>query len=132
MTTLIDTNVLIYLLDPTSNHHQRAQEAFNRCKQNGTIILTDIAYAEFSIGMADKEATDAVVQAFALERVSMTDEALFETGRAFKAYRDRGGPRDKALPDHYIAAHAKVLGATLLTNNVADYNGVDGLIVLGL
>lgn len=132
MTTLIDTNILIYLTDQTSPNHQKAEEAFNRCKLSGAIILTDIAYSEYSIGMKDKAATDYVVAQLALDRVSMNDEALFEAGRVFLNYRARGGGRQKPLPDHFIAAHAKTIGATLLTNNVADYSHIDGLTVEGI
>lgn len=129
MTTLIDTNVLIYLTDLASPNHQRAEDAFNRCKLRGAIILSDMAYSEYSMGMTDKVATDFVVTQLALDRLSMSDDALFEAGRVFLNYRARGGGRQKPLPDHYIAAHAKTLGATLLTNNAADYNHVDGLTV---
>jgi predicted nucleic acid-binding protein len=132
MTTVIDTNVLIYLTDRTSPNHKNAEVAFNRCKLKGAIVLTDMAYSEYSVGMKDKEATDYVVAQLALDRVSMSDEALFEAGRVFLNYRARGGGRQKPLPDHYIAAHAKTIGATLLTNNVADYNHVDGLTVEGI
>jgi predicted nucleic acid-binding protein len=132
MTTLIDTNVLIYLTDQSSPNHQKAESAFIRCKLRGAIVLTDFAYSEYSIGMANKESTDYVVEQLALDRISMTDEALFEAGRVFLNYKARGGGRQKPLPDHFIAAHAKTLGATLLTNNVADYSHVDGLSVEGI
>ena len=132
MTTFIDTNVLIYITKPDSEQHAIAVEAFNKCKLDGAIILTDVAYAEFSIGMPDQRSVDEIVAAFALVRAHMNDEALFEAGRVFMKHKQNGGGRTKPLPDHFIGAHAKIEGATLLTNNSKDYETIEGLKVVGL
>ncbi len=132
MTTLIDTNILIYLTRPNDGNHSRAVEMFEQCKEQGPILLTDFVYAEFSIGMPSKEATDLVVRELALERINMDDQALYESGQQFKAYKNRTGKRDRLLPDHFIGAHARTLGVQILTNNPADYDDIEGLQVVTL
>ena len=46
---------------------------------------------------------------------------LFLAGRAFKAYRARGGPRTSPLPDFFIGGHASALGVPILTRDVGRY-----------
>jgi predicted nucleic acid-binding protein len=48
-------------------------------------------------------------------------EAAFLAGKAFIAYRRRGGTRTSALPDFYIGAHAAVRGHRLLTRDATRY-----------
>src|SRR5437588_272086 len=103
MTTFNDTNVLIYLLDSASQHHSWSVTEFKKCREKGPIILSDIVYAEFSIGMADKTATDKAIRELACERLRITDQALFNAGR----YKDKGGTKGNVLPDFLIAAQAE-------------------------
>jgi predicted nucleic acid-binding protein len=50
-------------------------------------------------------------------------EAGFLAGKAFLAYRRRGGPRRSALPDFFIGAHAAIAGYRLLTRDATHYRG---------
>lgn len=47
--------------------------------------------------------------------------AAFLAGKAFLAYRRRGGERASPLPDFYIGAHAAVRGYRLLTRDRGRY-----------
>lgn len=123
MTTFVDTNVLVYLLDIASPHHSWSLKEFEKRKVVGPVILNDIVYAEFSIGMPDKKATDEAIRNLACERLRISDEALFRAGRAYKDYKSRGGTRLNVLPDFFIGAQAEVEGVPLLTGNSRDYLG---------
>jgi predicted nucleic acid-binding protein len=121
MTTFIDTNVLIYLLDTASPHHTWSVTQFQKSKNVGPVIVNDIVYAEFSVGMQDKQATDEAIVALACERIHISDDALFRAGRAYKEYKNKGGTKLNVLPDFLIGAQAETEGAPLLTANVKDY-----------
>ena len=47
--------------------------------------------------------------------------AAFLAGKAFDAYRKRGGAKRSPLPDFFICAHAAVAGYQLLTRDAARY-----------
>ena len=47
--------------------------------------------------------------------------AAFLAGKAFLAYRGRGGARTAPMPDFYIGAHAAIRGYRLLTRDRARY-----------
>jgi predicted nucleic acid-binding protein len=122
MTTFVDTNVLIYLLDPQSDYHQWSLDQVNKAKANGPVIIPDIAYCEFSIGMPSKAATDEAIDSLALERLPCSDESFFRAGRAYKKYRDEnGGTKGNVLPDFLIGAQAEAAQAPLLTANRRDF-----------
>jgi len=52
-----------------------------------------------------------------LEREPIPCEAAFLAGKAFLAYRRRGGSRASPLPDFPIGAHAAVAGHSLWTRD---------------
>lgn len=121
MTTFVDTNVLIYLLDPNEQMHAWSVEKFNNRKAVGPIIVSDIVYCEFSVGMATKADVDTAMSQLAVERFSGNDEVLFRAGVAYRQYRENSGPKLNVLPDFLIGASAEVLGAPLLTANPKDF-----------
>lgn len=124
MTTFVDTNVLLYLLDPASVHHAWSVNEINKAKANGPVIVPDIAYCEFSIGMESKVATDEAINSLALERLPCSDESFFRAGRAFQKYKnENSGPKSNVLPDFLIGAQAETADAPLLTANRKDYTG---------
>ena len=123
MTTFIDTNVLIALMNPDEPHHAWATEAFKKCKSDGPAIISDIVYCEFSIAMDSQEVLNETLEAFALERYPTPDAAFFRAGRAYKTYRTRKGTKNNVLPDFIIGAVAELAEAPLLTANHRDYEG---------
>jgi predicted nucleic acid-binding protein len=47
--------------------------------------------------------------------------ALFVAGKAFRRYRQAGGPRTGILPEFFIGAHAQVARARILTRDTRRY-----------
>lgn len=122
MTTFVDTNILIYLLDQSANLHKWSRAEFERCKVAGPAIISDIVYCESSVGMANQAAVDAAVSQLGLERIHGSDAALVRAGVAFKQYRTQHqGPKTNVLPDFIIGAIAEVASAPLLTANGMDF-----------
>ena len=121
MTTFVDTNVIIYLLDSTSKFHSWAKTIATKRRTEGPLIVSDIVYSEISMSLNSVEHTDEVLNSLALERIGFTKDALFRAGRAFAEYRRRGGPKTNVLSDFLIGAQAETAGAPLLTNNRKDF-----------
>jgi len=121
MTTFLDTNVLIALLNNQEPHHLWSVEQLKACKLKGPALISDIVYCEFSIGMTTQAHVDAAVAQFALERISSDDAVLFRAGTAFKQYKAQKGQKTNVLPDFLIGAIAEVTGAPLVTANPKDF-----------
>ncbi len=123
MTTFLDTNVLIYLLDQQANFHQWSVSQFEKSKADGPVIISDIVYCEFCVGMNTQGAVDTAISQFGIERLRGNDAALFRAAMAFKDYRKNGGSKTNVLPDFLIGAIAEVAGSPLITANRKDFLG---------
>jgi predicted nucleic acid-binding protein len=121
MTAFFDTSALIALTDPTHANHSWSLAEFTSRQTAGPIIINDIIYAEFSAGMPDRSAVDAVVSRFGLQRALRDDGALYDAGQRFKLYRSANGPKTNVLSDFFVGAAAKSLGVPLVTANPRDF-----------
>lgn len=90
-------------------------------RDQGRLVINPVVYAELSIGFDKIEQLDQAVPPADFVRESLPDEAGFLAGKAFLAYRRRGGQRRSPLPDFYIGAHAAVRRYRLLTRDAARY-----------
>jgi hypothetical protein len=124
MTTFLDTNILIALLDHTHLHHTWAVEELINRKVEGPAIVSDIVYCELSVGMKDQAEVDEAITKLGLERTRCRDDALVRAGAAYREYKEvKKGPKLGVLPDFIIGAVAETAEAALMTVNEKDFTG---------
>lgn len=121
MTVLLDTSILIALMNAKEGLHGWSTTEFRRAKQKGPTAICDIVYCEASVALPSKADIDAVVGALSLERVKISDDALFRAGKAFLVYRRNRGLKPRMLPDFLIGAVAEETQCELMTNNADDF-----------
>ncbi len=85
------------------------------------LVINPLIFAEVSTRYTRIEELEAAVPASLFRRDPLPYEAAFLAGKAFLAYRKRGGGSTSPLPDFYIGAHAAVAGYRLLTRDTARY-----------
>ena len=85
------------------------------------MVVNPIVYAEVSVGFTRIEDLDDALPASQFIREPLPFTAGFVAGKAFLAYRRRGGSRPTPLPDFYIGAHAAASGFRLLTRDARRY-----------
>lgn len=86
-----------------------------------TLVINQVIYAELSVRFRTIEELDLALPSDYYLRESLPWDAGFLAGKAFRAYRRRGGDRRSPLSDFYIGAHAAVCGYTLLTRDATRY-----------
>ena len=121
MATLVDTNVLLDILLEDEEWIEWSAAMVVGAAQQGRILINPIVYAEVSSAYDDIETMDRALPADYYVREPLPWDAAFLAGRAYVAYRRRGGLRRSPLPDFYIGAHAAVAGHTLLTRDPKRY-----------
>jgi predicted nucleic acid-binding protein len=119
--TLVDSNVLIDVSvgDPEWSHW--SDEALIAALEDGPVLVDQIIFAEVSVGYPTPEECEWALEFQGIERIPVPWPAAFLAGRAFAAYKRRGGDKLAPLPDFFIGAHAAVAGLRLLTRDPSRY-----------
>jgi predicted nucleic acid-binding protein len=118
---LVDSNVLFDVMTNDPAWGQWAADRITHALDDGRLVINPIVYAEVSIGFRLIEELDDALPASEFEREPLPFEAGFLAGKAYVAYRRRGGTRPSPMPDFYIGAHAAVRGYRLLTRDARRY-----------
>lgn len=121
MATLIDSNVILDVLTLDPQWSEWSGTALERVADSDRLLLNVVIYAEISIRFSRIEDLEDALPAALIEREAIPFEAAFLAGKAFAAYRKRGGARTSTLPDFFIGAHAAIAGHRLLTRDPARY-----------
>jgi len=112
MRYMLDTNICIYLI---KKHPPEITAKFDRYRK-GEILISSITWAEICCGIT-RDGRGIVEQLLSILEVAPFD---VEQGRVYGKLTELL-PNRKANIDRMIAAHALSLGATLVTNNTADF-----------
>jgi hypothetical protein len=117
----VDTNVLIDLFerDPVWRDWSRLQLAEAAAKDSVTI--NPIVVAECAPRFATLGQLESWLRRLEIVVADLPLEAAFAAGHLFRGYRRNEAARTKILADFLIGAHARQLGATLLTRDPAIY-----------
>jgi len=118
---LVDSNVLLDLMTEDAQWFTWSSHAIAGAAETMRLVINPIIYAEISIRYTRIEDLNAALPKALIDRESVPFEAAFLAGKAFRAYRQRGGTRRSTLPDFFIGAHASIAGYRLLTRDSARY-----------
>ncbi|QTN18200.1 type II toxin-antitoxin system VapC family toxin [Brevundimonas sp. AJA228-03] len=120
-TVLVDTNVILDIAIPNSVWREWSVSALSAIAETSLLLINPMIYAEVSVGFATAQEVDVLLDDSGFQKQNLPWAAAFLAGRAFKAYRSRGGERTSPLPDFFIGAHAAAMGHTLLTRDARRY-----------
>jgi tRNA(fMet)-specific endonuclease VapC len=123
---LLDTNICIYAL---SGRYPQVQGRIDR-RAPGQIAMSVVVYGELQFGIArSNRREDAQLRLDALAQIVPVLPLSMEAAEHYGDIRARLA-RDGNLiggNDLWIAAHARALNATLVTNNIREFERVPGL-----
>lgn len=125
---MLDTNMLIYLI---KHRPASVAERVNALPADAALCMSFVTYAELLRG-AERSSRKADVLR-RLDGLTRQVPVLFETNRAlcehyavqFNRLRDSGRPIGGN--DLWIACHALAEDAVLVTNNMREFERIDGL-----
>jgi tRNA(fMet)-specific endonuclease VapC len=128
MTYLLDTNICIFMMKKMAGVVERFRSA-----QSGGIAISSITLAELEFGVSNSKAYERnrnALLAFStlVEILPFDIPASAEYGKIRAALEKAGTPIGTL--DTLIAAHAKSLNLTLVTNNTREFQRVDGLSIV--
>lgn len=121
MITAVDSSVLFDVFLMQKGFAEASAAALQEADLSGSLIVCDVVYAELASRFPRQQMLDGALEKLDI-RVDLLDAGIcFEAGRAFRAYRERGGSRERILSDFLIGAHALRRSARLLTRDRGFY-----------
>ena len=118
---LVDSNVLLDVISEDSRWYSWSSLTLSEAAERFRLVINPIIYAEISTRFSRIEDLEAALPRALLDREDIPYEAAFLAGKAFLAYRKRGGTKASPLADFFIGAHASVWGYRLITRDPARY-----------
>jgi tRNA(fMet)-specific endonuclease VapC len=123
---MLDTNICIYLIK------HKPKQVFLKLQQHdpSEVCISSVTYAELVHGVEKSQAVEknrlALTLLLANIEILDFDSLAAESYGKIRADLEKRGTPIGPL-DSMIAGHAKALGYTVVTNNVREFQRVDGL-----
>lgn len=118
---LVDADVLLDVFTEDERWFEWSSAALEEAAETSRLVVNPVVYAEASMRFSRIEDFEDALPPSMAAREAIPFEAAFLAGKAFAAYRNRGGARSTTLPDFFIGAHAAVAGYRLLTRDPKIY-----------
>lgn len=122
---MLDTNICIYIIN------QKPQQVFERFKtlEYGKLCISSITAAELAFGveksgsLRNKQALEKFLSP--LEILPFSQDCIWQYGKIRNELQKQG--QIIGAMDLLIAAHACAMGCVLVTNNLKEFERVQGL-----
>lgn len=121
MAVLVDSNVLLDVMSEDERWFAWSADAIEQAVDTERLVINPVIFAEVSVRYRRIEDLDEILPPTMFDREAIPFAAAFLAGKAYTAYRRRGGARRSPLPDFFIGAHAAVAGYRLLTRDATRY-----------
>ncbi len=119
--TLVDTNVLIDLVQDDAQWADWSQTKLLEASQAGALTINPVGYAELVPAFDSMDDLVAFLKRAKITVKDISRPAAYLAGEAFLRYRK--GVKTGVLADFFIGAQAQVEGWTLLTRDASRYRG---------
>jgi predicted nucleic acid-binding protein len=119
--TAVDSSVIFDLVSPRAEYGPSSRDALGRCVAEGRVLACEVVWAEVAGAFPSDAQAQQMFDDLGIEFSSITLESAIVAGKAWKEYREHGGPRARVAPDFLIGAHALSQADRLLTRESGFY-----------
>ena len=85
------------------------------------LVVNTIIFTEIAFNFDSCETLRNTLKQLAIDTLTIPVDVAFNTSRAFKQYRKRGGDKKTPMADFYIGAHATYMQAPLITRDISRF-----------
>lgn len=128
--TLVDTNVLIDLVQDDAEWAAWSEAKLFEALQAGALMINPVGYAEMVPAFDSMADLDSFLKRARITVKDISRAAAYLAGDAFLRYRKRKGTKTGVLADFFIGAQAQAEGWKILTRDAARYKSYFPAVVL--
>jgi len=112
----IDSSVLIDLLGG-DRMADAAEAALRESLGRGRVAVCEVVVAEVCSSFGNGSEVMQVIEEMGISYSAVNQQAAVRAGEMQKSYRQRGGRRDRSVPDFIVGAHAMLQCKGLITRD---------------
>jgi predicted nucleic acid-binding protein len=117
----IDSSVIIDLLANDSATADGAEAALRHSLSIGPVVVCDVALAEITTALRDGSGALGALEDMGIGYFAIESKAAVRAGEMQRRYRQRGGKRERTVPDFLVGAHALLQCNALITRDGAFF-----------
>ena len=121
MITVVDTNVILDVLNDDPRFASASIRAMRGALGDGALMVCDVVWAEVGAWYAQPEDAADVMDRFGIRFAALDPEVAAAAGRVWQRYRAEQGTRERMLPDFLIGTHAWMRADRFLTRDRGFY-----------
>ncbi len=113
----IDSSVIVDLLSGSDIEAEPAEISLRQSLSIGPVVVCDVVLAEVTTALRDGAEVLSVLEGIGISYLPVDSPAALRAGEMQRRYRQRGGDRERTVPDFLVGAHALLQCKGLITRD---------------
>jgi predicted nucleic acid-binding protein len=117
----IDSSVLVDLLADDPATSDSAEASLRQALSAGPVVVCDVVVTEITTALAGGAEVLGVLEEMGIAFHPVEAKSAVRAGEMQRRYRQRGGQRQRTVPDFIVGAHALLQCDALITRDAAFF-----------
>jgi predicted nucleic acid-binding protein len=113
----LDSSVLIDLLADNPGTAEGAEASLRQSLSVGPVVVCDVVLSEITTALRDGAEVLSALEDMGIGFMPLESKSAIRAGEMQRRYRQRGGRRERTVPDFLVGAHALLQCDGLITRD---------------
>ena len=117
----IDSSVIVDLLANDGEAAEGAEVSLRQALSIGPVVVCDVVLAEITTALRDGAEAIGALEEMGIGYLAVESKSAVRAGEMQRRYRQRGGHRERTVPDFIVGAHALLQCTALITRDAGFF-----------